>query len=208
MVPAEIMKPPLNDTDLDPDPFAQFGKWFEEAKPLQPLAETMTVATATPEGEVSARLVLLKDFDRRGFVFYTNYNSRKAAQLHQNPRAALVFWWQPLDRQVRIEGAVCRTTEEESNAYFATRPRGSQIGAWASEQSKVIAGRGDLDATFEQLAATYKDRPIPRPPHWGGYRVIPILFEFWQGRQDRLHDRFIYRLRNDAKDWVIERLSP
>ena len=208
MVPAEVMKPPLNDTDLDPDPFTQFGKWFEEAKALQPLAETMTVATATPDGEVSARLVLLKDFDRRGFAFYTNYSSRKGAQLHQNPRAALVFWWQPLDRQVRIEGAVCRTTEEESNAYFATRPRGSQIGAWASEQSKVIAGRGDLDARFEELAATYKDRPIPRPPHWGGYRVIPILFEFWQGRQDRLHDRFVYRLRNDAKDWVLERLSP
>ena len=152
--------------------------------------------------------MLLKGFDKRGFVFFTNYNSRKAAQLHENPRAAIVFWWQPFDRQVRIEGAVCRTTEEESTEYFATRPRGSQIGAWASEQSKVIAGRGDLDARFEQLAATYKDRPIPRPPHWGGYRVIPILFEFWQGREDRLHDRFVYRLRADRKDWVIERLSP
>ena len=202
------MRTPLSDTDLDADPFNQFGRWFEAAKPLQPLAESMTLATSTPDGEVSARLVLLKGFDHRGFVFFTNYNSRKAAQLHENPRAALVFWWQPLDRQVRIEGAVVRTTEEESNAYFETRPRGSQLGAWASEQSKVLAGRGDLDARFEELEANYKDRPIPRPPHWGGYRVIPILFEFWQGRDDRLHDRFAYRLRTDAKDWVLERLSP
>lgn len=172
------------------------------------MPEAMTVATTTLEGDVAARISLLKSFDRRGFVFFTNYNSRKASQLHENPRAALVFWWQSLERQVRIEGAVCRTTEEESDDYFATRPRGSQIGAWASEQSKVIAGRGDLDARFEELSATYKDRPIPRPPHWGGYRVIPILFEFWQGRTDRLHDRFAYRLRADRKDWVIERLSP
>lgn len=208
MVSTEVVKQALNEADLDPDPFTQFGRWFDAAKEKQPLAETMTVATAGPNGEVSARLALLKSFDRRGFVFFTNYNSRKAAQLHENPRAALVFWWQPLERQVRIEGAVCRTTEEESDEYFATRPRGSQIGAWASEQSKVIAGRGDLDERAEQLAATYKDRPIPRPPHWGGYRVIPILFEFWQGREDRLHDRFVYRLRADRKDWVIERLSP
>jgi len=201
--------PPLDDHDLDPDPFAQFGRWFEEAKAaVQELPEAMMLATATREGEVSVRSVLLKEFNPRGFVFYTNYNSRKAAQMHDNPRAALAFWWPPLERQVRIEGAVVRVTEEESNEYFATRPRGSQLGAWASEQSKVIAGRGDLDARFEELSRTYGDRPIPRPPHWGGYRVIPILFEFWQGRPDRLHDRFAYRLRNDSKDWVIERLSP
>jgi len=201
--------PPLDDHDLDPDPFAQFGRWFEEAKAaVQELPEAMMLATATREGEVSVRSVLLKEFNQRGFVFYTNYNSRKAAQMHDNPRAALAFWWPPLERQVRIEGAVVRVTEEESNEYFATRPRGSQLGAWASEQSKVIAGRGDLDARFEELSRTYGDRPIPRPPHWGGYRVIPILFEFWQGRPDRLHDRFAYRLRNDSKDWVIERLSP
>jgi pyridoxamine 5'-phosphate oxidase len=201
--------PPLMDNDLDPDPFAQFGRWFEEAKAaVQELPEAMMLATATQEGEVSVRSVLLKEFDQRGFVFYTNYNSRKAAQMHDNPRAAMAFWWPPLERQVRIEGCVVRVTEEESNEYFATRPRGSQLGAWASEQSKVIAGRGDLDARFEELEKTYGDRPIPRPPHWGGYRVIPILFEFWQGRPDRLHDRFAYRLRNDSKDWVIERLSP
>lgn len=209
MVPTEVMKQhPLLETDLDPDPVAQFKRWFDDAAGAQPMAEAMTVATAGTDGEVSARICLLKSFDHRGFVFFTNYNSRKGAQLHENPRACLVFWWQPLERQVRIEGAVCRTTEDESEEYFASRPRGSQLGAWASEQSKVIAGRGDLDARFEQLAATYTDRPIPRPPHWGGYRVIPILFEFWQGRQDRLHDRFVYRLRADRKDWVVERLSP
>lgn len=198
----------LLESDLDGDPFVQFGRWFEEAKAaVKDLPESMMLATASPDGEVSARAVLMKDFDARGFVFYTNYNSRKAAQLHDNPRAALTFWWPALERQVRVEGAVVRTTEEESDEYWATRPRGSQIGAWASEQSRVIAGRGDLDARFEELSTVYHDRPIPRPPHWGGYRVIPILFEFWQGRSDRLHDRFVYRLR-DAKDWVIERLSP
>ena len=205
---ADVVRTPLNEGDLEADPFQQFGRWFDAAKAAQTMAETMTLATATAAGEVSARLVLLKSFDHRGFVFFTNYNSRKSAQLHENPHAALVFWWQPLDRQVRIEGGVVRTTEEESNAYFSTRPRGSQLGAWASEQSKVIAGRGDLDARFQELDGTYKDRPIPRPPHWGGYRVIPFLFEFWQGREDRLHDRFAYRLRKDAKDWVIDRLSP
>lgn len=198
----------LLENDLDPDPFVQFARWFDAAKAAQiPLAEAFTLATSTPEGAVAARVVLLKSFDDHGFSFYTNYNSTKAAELHENPRAALCFWWNALERQVRIEGAVCRTTEQESDAYFATRPRGSQLGAWTSEQSKVIAGRGDLELRFEELSKTYKDKPIPRPPHWGGYRVIPVMFEFWQGRPDRLHDRFVYRLRN-AKDWTIERLSP
>ena len=198
----------LLEQDLDPSPFAQFGRWFDDARAAQTtLPEAMTLASATNDGAVSARVVLMKSYDEHGFTFFTNYNSAKCSQLHDNPRAALVFWWPALERQVRIEGAVCRTTEQESDDYWATRPRGSQLGAWASEQSKVIAGRGDLDARFDELAATYKDVPIPRPPHWGGYRVIPTLFEFWQGRADRLHDRFCYRLR-DAKDWVIERLSP
>jgi pyridoxamine 5'-phosphate oxidase len=200
--------PALMESDLDPDPFVQFGGWFNEAKAaVKELPECMMLATATKDGEVSVRAVLLKEFDQRGFTFYTNYNSRKSAQMHDNPRAALAFWWPQLERQVRIEGAVVRATEEESDAYFATRPRGSQLGAWASEQSKVIAGRGDLDARFEELSKCYREGAIPRPPHWGGYRVIPILFEFWQGRPDRLHDRFCYRLR-EANDWVIERLSP
>jgi pyridoxamine 5'-phosphate oxidase len=199
----------LMETDLDPDPFVQFERWFDAAKAAGiAMPEAMTLATSGLEGEVAARVALLKSFDHRGFVFFTNYNSRKAKQIHDNPRAALVFWWQSLERQVRIEGAVVRTTEEESDAYFATRPRGSQLGAWASEQSRVLAGRGALDARFEELSTTYKDVPIPRPPHWGGYRVIPLLFEFWQGRSDRLHDRFWYRLRSDVKDWVVERLSP
>jgi pyridoxamine 5'-phosphate oxidase len=197
------------ETDLDPDPFAQFERWFDAAKAAgMAMPEVMTVATTGLDGEVAARVSLLKSFDHRGFVFFTNYNSRKAKQIHDNPRAALVFWWQSLERQVRVEGAVVRTTEDESDAYFATRPRGSQLGAWASEQSRVLAGRGALDARFEELSTTYKDVPIPRPPHWGGYRVIPLLFEFWQGRSDRLHDRFQYRLRSDVKDWVVERLSP
>ncbi|MGH9420646.1 MAG: pyridoxamine 5'-phosphate oxidase [Thermoanaerobaculia bacterium] len=200
---------PLLETDLDPDPFVQFGRWFDTAKDAGiSMPEAMTVATSALDGEVAARICLLKEFDHRGFVFYTNYNSQKGKQIHDNPRAALVFWWQSLERQVRIEGAVVRTTEEESDEYFATRPRGSQLGAWASEQSRVLAGRGALDARFEELSTTYRDVPIPRPPHWGGYRVIPLLFEFWQGRADRLHDRFWYRLRNDVKDWVVERLSP
>jgi pyridoxamine 5'-phosphate oxidase len=198
----------LLESDLDPNPFSQFGKWFDEAQQSQPdLPEGMTVATATPDGCVSSRVCLLKGFDARGFTFFTNYNSRKAAQLHENPRAALCFWWPALGRQVRVEGAVVRTTEEESDAYFATRPRGSQLGAWASDQSKVIVGRGDLDERFRQLETTYRDLPVPRPPHWGGYRVIPVMFEFWQGRADRLHDRFTYRLR-EPNDWTIERVAP
>jgi pyridoxamine 5'-phosphate oxidase len=200
---------PLLESDLDPDPFVQFARWFDSAKNAEiVMPEAMTVATSALDGEVAARICLLKSFDHRGFVFYTNYCSRKGKQIHDNPRAALVFWWHSLERQVRIEGAVVRTTEEESDEYFATRPRGSQLGAWASEQSRVLAGRGALDARFEELSTTYRDVPIPRPPTWGGYRVIPLLFEFWQGRADRLHDRFWYRLRNDVKDWVVERLSP
>jgi len=198
----------LNDTDLDPNPLIQFSRWFEDARAaIKDLPEGMILATSNHQGEVSGRAVLLKEFDERGFVFFTNYNSRKGAQIHDNPRAALTFWWASMQRQIRIEGAIVRTTEEESDVYFVTRPRGSQLGAWASEQSKVIAGRGDLDVRFEELSRCYPEGTIPRPPHWGGYRVIPIYYEFWQGREDRLHDRFAYRLR-DAKDWIIERLSP
>jgi pyridoxamine 5'-phosphate oxidase len=197
----------LLDNQLAPNPFTQFGKWYEDAAKQHPMPESATLATADADGIVSARIVLLKSWDMRGFVFFTNYNSRKAEDLRVNPRAALVFHWPANERQVRIEGAAVRTTEEESDDYFATRPRGSQLGAWASNQSSVIAGRGDLDASFRELEATYKDLPIPRPPHWGGFRVIPVLIEFWQGRSDRLHDRFVYRLR-ESKDWVIERLAP
>jgi pyridoxamine 5'-phosphate oxidase len=201
----------LKETDLDPNPIAQFERWFAAARETQPhLPEAMTVATSSTDGVVSARVCLLKGFDQHGFVFFTNYSSRKGEQLSENPHIALCFFWPALDRQVRIEGGAVKVTEEESDAYFATRPRGSQLGAWASEQSHVlIGGRAALDSKFRELEKNYgAEKPVPRPPHWGGYRVIPNLIEFWQGRTDRLHDRFTYRLRADAKDWVIERLAP
>ena len=144
--------------------------------------------------------------DERGFVFYTNYHSTKARELESNSRAALVFWWPSMERQVRIEGSVTKVTPEESDTYFASRPRGSQLGAWASDQSSVITGRGDLDARYQEMDTTYRDVPIPRPPHWGGYRLLPSSIEFWQGRSDRLHDRFRYRRSGD--DWIVERLAP
>lgn len=194
--------------DLLPDPYAQFHRWYEEAKEKEPqLPEAVGVATSTPDGIVSLRMCLLKGFDERGFVFFTNYESRKGEQISSNPRVALCFHWQFLERQVRIEGVAVRVAEEESDAYFASRPRGSQLGAWASDQSSVIVRRGDLEASIRELEQTYADRPVPRPPYWGGYRVIPVLIEFWQGQPDRLHDRFLYRLR-EPKDWTIERLAP
>ena len=203
-----MSKAALLENELEKNPFAQFTRWFAEAKEKQPqMPEAMTVSTCGSDGIVSSRICLLKSFDARGFVFYTNYNSRKGAQISDNPRVSLCFFWPVVDRQVRIEGVAVKTTAEEADAYFGTRPRGSQLGAWASTQSAVIPGRGDLDQRFHDLEVNYRDRPVPRPPHWGGYRVIPIEIEFWQGREDRLHDRFVYRLR-EPKDWVIERLSP
>jgi pyridoxamine 5'-phosphate oxidase len=199
---------PLLDNDLDKSPFSQFARWFEEAKQQQPqLPEAMTVSTCGADGIVTSRICLLKSFDEHGFLFYTNYNSRKGSQISENPRVSLCFFWPVLDRQVRVEGVAVKATAEEADAYFATRPRGSQLGAWASNQSSVIAGRGALDLRFRDLEANHRDKPVPRPPHWGGYRVIPVTIEFWQGRADRLHDRFVYRLR-EPKDWIIERLSP
>jgi pyridoxamine 5'-phosphate oxidase len=199
---------PLLESDLDPSPFAQFERWFADAKEKQPaMPEAMTVATAGGDGVVTSRVCLLKGFDPHGFVFFTNYNSRKSAQISENPRVSLCFFWAELYRQVRIDGVAVKVTEEDSDAYFATRPRGSQLGAWASSQSSVIPGRGDLEHRFHELETNYRDLPVPRPPHWGDYRVIPVEIEFWQGRLDRLHDRFVYRLR-EPKDWIIERLSP
>jgi pyridoxamine 5'-phosphate oxidase len=199
----------LLENDLEKSPFRQFNRWFEDARQHQAVqpAEAMTVSTCGSDGIVSSRMALLKGCDDRGFVFFTNYNSRKGTQLSENPRISLCFYWPALERQVRVEGVAVKTTAEESDAYFATRARGSQLGAWASNQSAVIPGRGDLDQRFRELEANYGDRPVPRPPHWGGYRVIPVEIEFWQGRSDRLHDRFVYRLR-EPKDWIIERLSP
>jgi pyridoxamine 5'-phosphate oxidase len=191
-----------------PDPFEQFGRWFEEAKASglrEPTA--MTLATASPEGAPSARMVLLKGFDERGFVFYTNHGSRKGGELLSNPRAALVFYWSPLERQVRIAGAVAPVSAEESDAYFRSRPRGSRLGAWASEQSRPLAGREELDRRVAELEREFDGREIPRPPHWGGFRVVPVEMEFWQGRADRLHDRMLYSRAPDG-GWRLGRLSP
>jgi pyridoxamine 5'-phosphate oxidase len=166
----------------------------------------MTMATATKHGLPSARIVLLKDFDERGFTFYTNYNSHKGAELHDNPKAALVFFWKELERQVRIEGVVEKVSEQESDEYFNSRPTGSRIGAWSSPQSSVIENRSILDENVTKYSVQFADE-IPRPAHWGGYRVKPVAIEFWQGRSSRLHDRLLYTLQED-NSWKIERLAP
>ncbi|MEM9541515.1 MAG: pyridoxamine 5'-phosphate oxidase [Cyanobacteria bacterium P01_E01_bin.42] len=198
----------LEETEADRDPLQQFKTWFEEAIAAEiPEANAMTLATATPEGKPTARIVLLKGFDERGFVFYTNYNSRKGQQLQANPYASLVFLWQPLERQVRVEGRVEKIAEEESDAYFASRPLASQLGAWASEQSQAIADREVLEGRFRDFEAKYSEGEIPRPHHWGGFRVIPEALEFWQGRPSRLHDRLSYSLQPDGT-WLRERLAP
>jgi pyridoxamine 5'-phosphate oxidase len=197
----------LSETDAAADPFVQFGRWFDQALDAS-LREpnAMTVATATREGVPSARIVLLKRWDERGFVFYTNYEGQKGRELAENPVAALVFYWPELERQVRIVGAVERTSVEESNAYFQSRPLGSRLGALVSHQSTVIPDRTHLEARLLQLEAEYQDNPPPLPDYWGGYRVAPHSFEFWQGRPNRLHDRLRYRLEGGV--WVVERLSP
>jgi pyridoxamine 5'-phosphate oxidase len=198
----------LRETDVDPNPFKQFRSWLDEAVAArlpQPLG--MALATATSDGVPSVRMVLLRGFDERGFVFFTNYESRKAQELDTNARAALVFYWAELDRQVRIAGSVERIPAEESDVYFQSRARGSRLGAWASPQSRIIPGREILDRRMEELAIKYQEEDVPRPPYWGGYRVIPTSIEFWQGQPNRLHDRLRYR-RLDADHWCVERLAP
>jgi pyridoxamine 5'-phosphate oxidase len=196
------------EADAAPDPVAQFRAWFEDALAAdlhEPNA--MTLATAAPDGKPSARVVLLKGFDERGFVFYTNYGGRKGGEIGRNPRAALVFYWGELERQVRIEGRVGCVSERESDAYFASRPRGSRLGAWASEQSRPVESREVLESRLAALEREYEGQNIPRPPFWGGYRVEPEAVEFWQGRENRLHDRIVYR-RTGGGGWEIERLQP
>ncbi|HZD69106.1 MAG TPA: pyridoxamine 5'-phosphate oxidase [Actinomycetes bacterium] len=208
VIAKERTLPTLDETGVDADPIVQFGRWFDDARAaglVEP--EAMTLATTGREGRPSARMVLLKGFDQRGFVFYTNYSSRKSRELATNPAAALVFWWPPpLQRQVRIEGVVERVSREESEAYFRTRPFGSQLGAWASNQSEVIPGRDVLEKRLEELGARYAGGEVPLPPFWGGYRLAPDVIEIWQGRPNRLHDRLRYQ--RDGVGWKLERLSP
>lgn len=200
-------RPPLLEADLLPDPFQQFGIWMQEAVAAKlPEPTAMTLATADAKGRPSARTVLLKAFDERGFVFYTNYGSRKARDLAENVAVALLFHWTVLERQVRIEGRAERVSREESDAYFHSRPRGSQLGAWSSRQSEPIANREALEASVREVAARYAGQSVPLPDFWGGYRVTPSLIEFWQGGAHRLHDRLCYTLSEGG--WRIERLSP
>ena len=200
--------PALNEEDADPNPFTQFDNWFKEAEAAVPiLPNAMTLSTATKDGAPSARVVLLKDFDHQGFVFYTNYQSQKSRELDENPIATLSFYWAEPARQVRITGKAARTSRSESEAYFHTRPIDSQLGAWASNQSEVISSRAVLERRMEELFKEYEGKRIPLPPYWGGYRVAPFVFEFWQNRPSRLHDRLRYRLGSEG-EWVIERLAP
>ena len=198
----------LNETDLDSDPIQQFGVWFEAALAAGlPEPNAMTLATCTRDGIPSARIVLLKGYDERGFVFFTNYESQKGRELAENPHVALVLFWPTLERQIRITGRAAKIERDESDSYFHSRPFGSQVGAWASKQSEVLVNREELDQRFGELMARYADQLVPLPPNWGGYRVWPGVIEFWQARLNRLHDRFRYSRTGDC-DWKRERLSP
>jgi pyridoxamine 5'-phosphate oxidase len=192
---------------LDPDPLRQFQTWFEQAGEAGvPVPESMALATSTPDGRPSLRMVLLKQADERGFGFHTNYESRKGLELVENPRAALLFHWQPLGRQVRVEGLVGRVSVEESESYFRTRPLGSRVAAWASPQSRPIADRAELERLYEEARARFAGEDVPLPPHWGGLRLVPDAYEFWQHGDDRLHDRIRYV--PDGTGWRRERLAP
>jgi pyridoxamine 5'-phosphate oxidase len=198
----------LSEKDIATDPFSQFAKWWNEAERSQiEEMNAMTLATASADGIPSARIVLLKGFDKNGFVFFTNYNSFKGQQLSENPRACLVFFWKEVERQIRITGVVEKTSDKESDEYFYSRPAGSRIGAIASPQSEIIKDRNWLEENENKLAEALKEKEIKRPEHWGGYRVKPVTIEFWQGRSNRLHDRLQYTLQDNA-GWRIERLAP
>jgi pyridoxamine 5'-phosphate oxidase len=197
----------LSVSDVADNPIQQFSHWWDEALASSiDEVNAMTLATVNPSGRPSARIVLLKGFDERGFVFFTNYESDKAIALASHPFASLVFFWKELERQVRIEGSCVKVSDMESDAYFHSRPLGSKLGAWASPQSRSIRGREVLDANLEALQLKYAQEEVPRPPHWGGYRVVPETVEFWQGRSSRLHDRIRYK--TSGNDWLIERLAP
>jgi pyridoxamine 5'-phosphate oxidase len=198
----------LNEEEIDRNPFTQFRIWFNQSVAAQlPEPNAMTLATCTPDGKPSARMVLLKDIDERGFVLFTNYKSQKGQEISVNPHAALVFWWAELERQVRIVGTVEKISSAQSDSYFEVRPPFSRLGAWASNQSEVIPSRDVLEAQLIEFQRQYENQEVPRPPHWGGFRVIPQEIEFWQGRSSRLHDRLRYTLVDNGS-WKIERLSP
>jgi len=203
----EYYSQPLNEDSVNDDPIVQFRNWVDDVVRVeQPDPEAMTLSTVTADTKISARIVLLRGLDQRGFVFFTNYESRKSRELIANPHAALTFYWSSLNRQVRIEGSVEKVTRQESEDYFQTRPRGSQLGAWASPQSEEVSGRHALDQMLVEIEQRFKDQPVPCPPFWGGFRVKPVMIEFWQGRENRLHDRILYTLRDGV--WRISRLAP
>jgi len=203
----EYLGEPLSEARSDPNPMRQFSMWFEQVRDIEADPTAMALATATPGGRPSVRTVLLKAMDDRGFVFYTNYRSRKANEMEATGRASLLFYWGSLERQVRIDGAVERVSPAESDAYFETRPPDSRLSVYASRQSETIESRDALEEAFERAKRTYGDGPVPRPDWWGGYRVVPDEFEFWQGRVSRLHDRLRY-VKLDDGEWRRERLAP
>jgi len=197
----------LSENDIDADPFIQFEKWYRERLGSGIMVpDAFSLATATPSGRVSVRTVLLKEYDRKGFVFYTNYNSRKATHLLSNHRGAMLFYWPESGRQVRIEGVTIKLSEEESDDYFNTRPRESQISSWASDQSSVIPGRHYIEKQYDSFRSIFEGKSVPRPEHWGGFRLIPTWFEFWQEREFRMHDRLIYTKKENR--WIVQRLAP